>query len=131
MRFIASIRGCQPSRKKVTPYMKNRYTLIASVSAFVVVMVMTFNVTIVPEFLSVIYFSTADKKFQYVVIPQKGRGVEMMEANFTRYKDKHGISNEEYQLYRVTKKEWNRMGNWYSYLTADHWSYPYREIDID
>jgi hypothetical protein len=87
-----------------------------------------FNISLIPNFLSIIDFSTEDKKFQYRVIPQKGRDVELMELNFSDFKEKNKISSDSLRLFRTTKKEWNRVGDWYSYLTDDYWQYPYMKL---
>jgi hypothetical protein len=110
--------------------MKNKFIRTASIITLLVAIVLVFNLTIIPDFLSRICFSTVDKEFQYVVIPKKGRDVQLMEDSFKRYKNRKGIRSDDYRLYRVTPKEWNRIGNWYSYFTADHWAYPYMKIDI-
>lgn len=84
-----------------------------------------FNISFFPIFLSIIDFSTEDETFQYRVIPQKGRNVELMELNFSDFKERNKISSDSIHLFRITKKEWNRVGSWYSYLTDDYWQYPY------
>lgn len=87
-----------------------------------------FNVSLLPDFLTVVDFSTEDEAFQYIIIPQKGRDVKMMELNFFDFKERNGTLNDSVRLFRITKRDWRRVGNWHSYLTDEHWQYEYMEL---
>lgn len=79
-----------------------------------------------PDLVSIMEFSTPDKKFKYTVIPQMGRSVKMMEAALKEYKKSAGI--REIELYRTTAKDWCNLGNWYNYIKNPEWKYPYMQI---
>jgi hypothetical protein len=109
----------------------NMYKFLKRILVFsiLVLTAFIFNISFIPDFLSIIDFSTKDGDFQYRVIPQKGRDVELMELNFGGFKERNKIENDSVYLFRITKKEWNRAGNWYSYLTDEHWQYEYMQVN--
>jgi hypothetical protein len=100
----------------------NMYKFLKRILVFsiLVLTAFIFNISFIPDFLSIIDFSTKDGDFQYV---------ELMELNFGGFKERNKIENDSVYLFRITKKEWNRVGNWYSYLTDEHWQYEYMQVN--
>lgn len=87
------------------------------------------SISVIPQTLTRIEYSTLDQEFQYVVIPKMGRDLEMMEESFEEFKSKL-LSNHNIILYRTTKKHWCNIWNWHKYAFRPEWKYPYKDIII-
>lgn len=70
-----------------------------------------------------IRFQTADGSFTYEAIPSKGRDYQTLEAAYTSYLENEGM--ERKALYRITKKNYLKIGKWAHYKLMPEWQYPY------
>jgi len=70
-------------------------------------------------------YQTQNAEFEYTTLPDKGRGIEMMEGNFLSFKKDHP-EYKEHKLFRTFKRNPLKFWNWYSYLTSEMYKYEYR-----
>ena len=69
-------------------------------------------------------YQTQNAEFQFTTMPSKGRTIEMMEGQFSSFKDE----NPHYSdlvLYRTFKRDPLKFWNWYGYLANEKYDYPY------
>jgi len=71
-------------------------------------------------------FQTEKAEFQFMTMPSKGRNIEMMERQFSNFKEKHP-EYSNLQLYRTFKRNPLKFWNWYDYLTNDRYYYGYQK----
>lgn len=70
-------------------------------------------------------YQTKNAEFEFTTVPSKGRDIEMMERQFSDFKEK----NPEYrdlELNRTFKRNPLKFWNWYWYLTQDMFKYNYQ-----
>lgn len=71
-----------------------------------------------------IQFQTEDGAFSFMLIPTKGRDVQMMEKAFEQFKE----ANPTYSnaiLYRTTPINYFKIKKWANYKNRQEWQYPY------
>ena len=82
-----------------------------------------FHLVMIPVIHTYEYVSS-DGGFEDSEVPEKGRTLEMVEANFADYE---GEEDDGLVLCRTTNRDWWAYWEWYDYMTHRRWDYPYRE----
>jgi len=72
----------------------------------------------------IIRFRTKNNEFSFDAIPGKGRGVEMMEAQFEEFL-KENPNTTDTVIYRIDYKNYFDICNWIQYKARPEWQYPY------
>lgn len=71
-------------------------------------------------------YQTEKAEFQFWTMPSKGRDIQMMERQFSSFKEK----NPKYlnlQLYRTFTRNPLKFWNWLDYLTNDRYDFKFRK----
>ncbi len=76
--------------------------------------------------LHIYNFETKNGNFKYVVIPQKGRDLEMMKHAFILYRHDNP-STVDTVLYRTFKPNYLKFWNWHGYATNELYSYEFKK----
>lgn len=75
-------------------------------------------------------YQTPNAEFQFTSIPSKGRGIDMMEGQFSSFK-KENPHYSDLTLYRTFKRNPLKFWNWFNYLTNEKYDYPYLKENLD
>jgi len=69
-------------------------------------------------------YESTDRKFNGFEIPEKGRSLDFVKAEFNQYISNNNASTE---LHRTTKRNPLKFYEWYDYLSHERWQYEYME----
>ncbi len=70
-------------------------------------------------------YQTENAEFEFTTMPAKGRDIEMMERQFSDFKNSNP-EFEELELHRTFKRNPSKFWNWYTYLTSPVYHYGYQ-----
>ena len=70
-----------------------------------------------------INFQNKTGEFKFTAIPSMGRDHLMMERQFTNFKLKNNL-NEDEKLYRVSRINYLNVSDWCKYKLMPEWQYP-------
>ena len=70
-------------------------------------------------------YQTENAEFEFTTMPAKGRDIEMMERQFSYFKETHP-EYAKLKLNRTFKRNPIKFWNWHSYLTDEMYDYEYQ-----
>ncbi len=71
-------------------------------------------------------YQTEFAEFQFTEVPSKGRDIQMMEAQFSRFKE-NNPHHAHLELYRTFKMNPLKFWIWFSYCTDDRYDFKFKK----
>ena len=107
--------------------MRWKYTLLAVAIIVLAANLLSAYINTLAEGTTVVYsFETRQAEFEFLVNPEAGPDVAMMEREFQKFLNLHP-QTEDMELYRTFEiKPW-QFWNWYHFLSSDLYRYPFKE----